>query len=122
MPALDDASGTGHWLLVQQMRMASRHTLPSRELRHAPGFSELGEGHQVPGPVLSKSDSFPVNRYLKYLPANLETFSFQGTDIHSEDNGSLAAKRWVRVSSTCDSDILMNALSASKEWVLRGQE
>lgn len=94
------------------MRMASRHTLPGRELRHPTGhFSELGEGLQIPGPVLSISFSLPLHRHLKYPPANLEKFSFQGTDIQSKDNGSLAAKRWFRVSSTCDSDIFIYTLS-----------
>lgn len=109
--ALGDASGSGQWLLVQQMRMASRHTLQqTAQTSHTPP-SEMGEGFQVPAPVLFMSFSFPVHRHLEYPPANLEKISSQGTDIQSEDNGSLAAKRWLRVSSTCDSDIFINSLS-----------
>lgn len=86
--------------------------IASRELRHPTDlFSELGEGLQVPGPVLSTSFSFLDHRHLKYPPANLEKFSFQGTDIQSEDNGSLAARKWLRVSCTCGSDIFINTLS-----------
>lgn len=108
MPALDGASGTGHWLLVQRMRLAWRHTLPSRELRHPTDhFSELGEGLQVPGPAPSISFNLPVKRHLKYLPANLEKFSLQGTDIQSEDNGSFAAKRW----SECPARVIVTLLS-----------
>lgn len=99
-------------MLVQQMRMASGHTLPAESSDNPSHlFSELGEGLQVPGPVLSISFSFPVHRHFKYPPANLEKFSFQGANIQSEDNGSLAAKRWLRVSTTCDSDIFINTLS-----------
>lgn len=59
----------------------------------------------------SISFNLPVKRHLKDLPANLEKFSLQGTDIQSEDNGSFAAKRW----SECPACVIVTLLSIP--WV-----